>query len=163
MFDGCHMFGLALRNVGMECAGTADIEKHPRAVTRYHYPDTPQLGDVRDVTPGTVEPFDLLVGGWPCQGNSVAGDLGGLADERSGLFGEIVRIARTSDVARSLTAVVAPTRKFIRKLDRLEERTSLLTKLGCVVVCQGQRQEVPVGTGIATKGRRLEAAPGALR
>jgi site-specific DNA-cytosine methylase len=29
LFDGCHMFGLALRNVGMECVGTAEIEKHP--------------------------------------------------------------------------------------------------------------------------------------
>ena len=93
LFDGCHMFGLALRNVGMECVGTAEIEKHPRAVTRYHYPDTPQLGDVRNVTPETVDPVDLIVGGWPCQGNSVAGDRGGMADERSGLFSEVVRCA----------------------------------------------------------------------
>ena len=93
LFDGCHMFGLALRNVGMECVGTAEIEKHPRAVTRYHYPDTPQLGDVRNVTPETVGPVDLIVGGWPCQGNSVAGDRGGMADERSGLFSEVVRCA----------------------------------------------------------------------
>ena len=93
LFDGCHMFGLALRNVGMTCVGTAEIEKHPRAVTRYHYPDTPQLGDVRNVTPETVDPVDLIVGGWPCQGNSVAGDRGGMADERSGLFSEVVRCA----------------------------------------------------------------------
>ena len=26
LFDGCHMFGLALRNVGMTCVGTAEIE-----------------------------------------------------------------------------------------------------------------------------------------
>ena len=93
-FDGCHMFGVALRNAGFDCIGTSEIEKHAAAVTRYHYPDTPQLGDIRNVRP--TQPFDLLVGGFPCQDLSVAGDRRGLAGERSGLFWEIVRIARES-------------------------------------------------------------------
>ena len=94
LFDGCHMFGLALRRAGFECVGTSEIEKHARAVTRYHYLDTPQLGDVTNVRP--TQPFDLLVGGFPCQDLSVAGARRGLAGERSGLFWEIVRIARES-------------------------------------------------------------------
>jgi len=91
-FDGCHMFGVALRNAGFDCIGTSEIEKHAAAVTRYHYPDTPQLGDIRNVRP--TQPFDLLVGGFPCQDLSVAGDRRGLAGERSGLFWELCRIAR---------------------------------------------------------------------
>ena len=93
LFDGCHMFGHALRNVGAECVGTSEIETHPANVTRYHYPDTPQLGDVRNVDATRIG-FDCLLAGWSCQGNSVAGDRLGLADERSGLFSEVVRIAR---------------------------------------------------------------------
>lgn len=93
LFDGCHMFGHALRNVGAECVGTSEIETHPANVTRYHYPDTPQLGDVRNVDATGIE-FDCLLAGWSCQGNSVAGKRLGLADERSGLFSEVVRIAR---------------------------------------------------------------------
>lgn len=37
---------------------------------------------------------DLLCAGWPCQGISRIGSRLGLADERSGLWSEVVRIAR---------------------------------------------------------------------
>lgn len=91
LFDGCHMFGHALRNVGAECVGTSEIDKHAAAVTAYHYPETPALGDVQNVKSTNA---DLIVAGFPCQDLSVAGDRRGLAGERSGLFWEIVRIAR---------------------------------------------------------------------
>jgi DNA (cytosine-5)-methyltransferase 1 len=93
LFDGCHMFGLGARRAGFGCAGTSEIDTHAANVTRYHYPNTPQLGDVRDV--GATD-ADLIIGGFPCQDLSVAGDRRGLAGERSGLFWEIVRIARDS-------------------------------------------------------------------
>jgi site-specific DNA-cytosine methylase len=35
---------------------------------------------------------DLVYGGWPCQGNSVAGKRAGLSDERSGLWHEVRRV-----------------------------------------------------------------------
>ena len=93
LFDGCHMFGHALRNVGAECVGTSEIDKHAAAVTAYHYPETPALGDVRNVRTTVA---DLIIAGFPCQDLSVAGDRRGLAGERSGLFWEIIRIARAS-------------------------------------------------------------------
>jgi hypothetical protein len=88
------MFGLALRRAGFDCIGISEIDEHARAVTRYHYPNTPQFGDVAHVRP--TQPFDLLVGGFPCQDLSMAGNRRGLAGERSGLFWEIIRIARES-------------------------------------------------------------------
>ena len=87
------MFGLALRRSGFGCVGTSEIDPHAAAVTAYHYPQTPALGDVRNVATTRA---DLIVAGFPCQDLSVAGSRGGLAGERSGLFWEIVRIARAS-------------------------------------------------------------------
>ena len=95
LFDGCHMFGLALRRAGFECVGTSEIDTHAANVTRYHYPDTPQLGDVHNVgATRPTGPVDFIVGGFPCQDLSVAGSRLGLAGDRSGLFWKIVRIAR---------------------------------------------------------------------
>jgi hypothetical protein len=37
-------------------------------------------------------PIDLVVAGWPCQGSSAAGKGGGLDDDSSGLFTELVRV-----------------------------------------------------------------------
>lgn len=39
-----------------------------------------------------IGPVDLVVAGWPCQGNSAAGDGQGLDDPRSGLFCEMLRV-----------------------------------------------------------------------
>jgi hypothetical protein len=40
----------------------------------------------------SIGPVDLVVAGWPCQGNSAAGDGQGLDDPRSGLFSEMLRV-----------------------------------------------------------------------
>jgi len=98
LFDGCGMFSEALRRCGMTCVGVSEIDKHAAAVARYHYPTTAELGDV---TTATFPACDLIVGGWPCQGNSVAGLRAGLDDQRSGLFAEIIRCA-SSTAARWL-------------------------------------------------------------
>ena len=39
-------------------------------------------------------PIDIITGGWPCQGHSVAGARLGLEDERSGLAKELLRLIR---------------------------------------------------------------------
>jgi DNA (cytosine-5)-methyltransferase 1 len=49
--------------------------------------------DVCEVGRHNLPLCDVLVGGFPCQGVSVAGKREGLRDERSGLFFEFVRIA----------------------------------------------------------------------
>ena len=60
------------------------------------------LGDITKINGHTAPIVDCIIGGSPCQGLSVAGEGKGLADERSGLFTEQVRMAkemRKQDVA----------------------------------------------------------------
>lgn len=52
------------------------------------------LGDITKINGAEIEPVDVIIGGSPCQGLSHAGRRLGLADERSGLFMEQIRVVK---------------------------------------------------------------------
>lgn len=52
------------------------------------------LGDITAIDGRTAPPVDVVIGGSPCQGLSIAGKRQGLTDERSGLFMEQIRIIK---------------------------------------------------------------------
>lgn len=55
----------------------------------------PICTDIREITAGFIDvPIDIICGGFPCQDISVAGKGVGLEGKRSGLFFEIVRLAK---------------------------------------------------------------------
>lgn len=67
----------------------------PSAVLQHHYPDVPNLGDMTKIKTNKTyldAKLNLLVGGTPCQGFSLAGLREGLDDERSNIAIEYVRI-----------------------------------------------------------------------
>lgn len=101
LFSGCGGFDLGLEAAGLQCSFQVEIEPKPRSVLERHWPGVPKFNDVRKVGAGrqrgkkcNLPPVDVLVGGFPCQDLSVAGNRGGLKGARSGLFYELVRIAR---------------------------------------------------------------------
>lgn len=67
-------------------AWVSDIEPGPMRILTHHHPDATNLGDITRVDWSLVEPVDVICGGSPCQGFSVAGRRRGLADSRSGLW-----------------------------------------------------------------------------
>jgi DNA (cytosine-5)-methyltransferase 1 len=88
-FSGAGGFELALRD--HTCVGYSEINRAALAVYRYHFPDHPPYGDIRQLDPRDVAPFDLLVAGFPCQAYSVAGQRRGFADARGALFFDLAR------------------------------------------------------------------------
>lgn len=92
LFDGIGAFSLGLQRAGWELRWSVEIEPDCRRVTAKHFPGVQQQTDVRQCGKRNIESVDLLVGGFPCQGLSVAGLRSGLSDPRSGLFYEMVRI-----------------------------------------------------------------------
>jgi DNA (cytosine-5)-methyltransferase 1 len=54
----------------------------------------PIWDDIRSLSADMLPPIDIIFGGFPCTDISVAGVRKGLAGERSGLFFEIVRLAK---------------------------------------------------------------------
>ena len=94
LFDGIGGWQLAAVHAGVRPVWSSEIEAFPLEVTRRHFPDTIQLGDVTKIDGGKVQPVDIICAGSPCQDLSVAGKRAGLAGERSGLFVRAVDIVR---------------------------------------------------------------------
>lgn len=93
LFAGVGGFDLGLERAGMAVKWQVEIDGFCQQVLAEHWPGVKRYEDVREVGKHNLEPIDLLCGGFPCQGLSVAGKRRGLADERSGLFWDLVRIA----------------------------------------------------------------------
>lgn len=56
-------------------------------VFTHHWPTLPNLGDISTIDWATVQPVDILCGGFPCQGISTVGKGAGLAPgTRTGLW-----------------------------------------------------------------------------
>ncbi|WLS43252.1 transposase [Micromonospora profundi] len=55
----------------------AETDRHARTVCEHHWPDVPNLGDIRTVDWTRVEPVDVLTAGFPCQDISNAGKRAG--------------------------------------------------------------------------------------
>jgi DNA (cytosine-5)-methyltransferase 1 len=99
LFAGVGGMDLACEAAGIKVLATAEIDKHAHALLKRKWPSKHHYTDVKDVTRdgllrdvGAVP--DLVIGGFPCQDLSVAGQQAGLAGARSGLFWEHLRIAR---------------------------------------------------------------------
>lgn len=94
LFDGISCGQIALERQGFEIENyfASEIDKYAIQITMANYPNTKQLGDVRNVTANQLPKIDLLIGGSPCQGFSFAGAGLNFEDERSKLFFEFVRL-----------------------------------------------------------------------
>lgn len=94
LFDGIGGWQLAAVRAGVKLVWSSEIEAFPLEVTKRHFPDTIQLGDVTKLDGADIPPVDIICAGSPCQDLSIAGKRAGLAGERSGLFVRAVDIVR---------------------------------------------------------------------
>lgn len=94
LFDGISCGQIALNRAGIKYDNyfASEVDKHAIKVTQHNYPNTIQLGDVRNVHAKDLPKIDLLIGGSPCQGFSFAGKQLNFEDPRSKLFFEYVRL-----------------------------------------------------------------------
>jgi len=92
LFSGVGGFELAWTRLGGEVAWMCEWDPKARKVLQARFPDVPIYPDVRDLDPAEVEAVDVLTGGSPCQGFSVAGTRSGLEHSESQLFADYVRI-----------------------------------------------------------------------
>ena len=96
LFDGMSCGQQALDRLGVKVDNyyASEIDKYAIKITQKNYPDTIQLGDVRDVKGADLPDIDLILCGSPCQGFSFAGQQLAFDDPRSALFFEFIRILK---------------------------------------------------------------------
>lgn len=106
LFAGVGGLSLGLHRAGMQCAFHAEIADFPRRILKARFPDVPLYGDVATLTGEQLVrecgAINLLAGGSPCQGLSVAGRGAGLADDRSILFFQQVRLWKETNAPMCL-------------------------------------------------------------
>jgi len=73
LFSGIGGIDLGLERAGMRCVWQSEIDPYASRVLTKHWPDTPNLGDIRDINWENVDRTDVVAGGYPCQPFSIAG------------------------------------------------------------------------------------------
>lgn len=88
LFDGisCGQLALQRANIPVENYYASEIDKYAVAITQKNFPNTIQVGDVCNWRNWNLPKIDLLIGGSPCQGFSIAGTKLNFDDPRSRLF-----------------------------------------------------------------------------
>ena len=88
LFSGYGGLDLPVEHVfGARTAWFSEINEPVAHVFSHHWPDAPNLGDITMIDWRSVEPVDILCGGFPCQDVSTVGKMAGLAPgTRSGLW-----------------------------------------------------------------------------
>jgi len=95
LFSGIGGFSYAAENIvgGFQTTQFVEVNAFCQKVLVKHWPNVPIHSDVRTFT-APVGSFDVICGGFPCQDLSTAGRQVGIHGDRSGLFFEIMRLAR---------------------------------------------------------------------
>jgi len=81
LFDGMSCGQQALERAGIKVDNyyASEVDPYAIKVTMNNYPNTNQLGDVRNVNGHSLPKIDLLIGGSPCQSFSFAGRRKGMS------------------------------------------------------------------------------------
>ena len=89
-------FEKAFQDLGFEteCVMTSEIKPYAVETLAKNFSHDYFVGDIFQVENGQIPDFDFLLGGFPCQSFSAAGNRHGFSDTRGTLFFEIERILK---------------------------------------------------------------------
>lgn len=92
LFAGIGGFHQALRFLGGKCIMASEINSACVETYKLNYKTKDVRGDIRKIEADSIEAFDVLCAGFPCQPFSKAGMQKGFEEDRGNLFFNIIRI-----------------------------------------------------------------------
>lgn len=82
LFSGIGGLDLGLKRAGMKVIWNCEIDPYACRVLKKHWPDVPNIGNIKEVNWNDITRPDVLCGGYPCQPFSQAGQRKGEEDPR---------------------------------------------------------------------------------
>jgi len=93
LFCGIGSFHYSFKKLGWKCIMASDINESARKNYKNNHNITP-LGDICDIDPKTIENYDILTAGIPCQAFSQIGKHLGFTDERGTMFYQVMKFVK---------------------------------------------------------------------
>lgn len=100
LFDGisCGRLALNKANIPINKYYASEINEYSIKVAKKNFPDTIELGDVRDLKKENIDAkIDLLMGGSPCQSFSFIGHMDGMSTTENGIKKDILTLEEYLD------------------------------------------------------------------
>ena len=97
LFSGCGGLDLGLIKSGHKIVYASDIDKDSCDTYTYNFKHKCHCEDVKILNANNLPEYDLLIGGFPCQGFSIANLYRNEKDGRNELYLQIVRILRETN------------------------------------------------------------------
>lgn len=95
LFSGCGGLDLGFIQAGFEVVWANDFFKEAIQTYKHNIGDHIIYGDITQIPSSEIpDNFDILLGGFPCQGFSVANNNRNMEDKRNFLYKELLRILR---------------------------------------------------------------------
>ena len=95
LFCGMGSFHYSFQKLGFKCVMASDIYEPAKENYKKNY-NINVLDDICEIDPSSIETYDILCAGFPCQPFSQAGHQKGFKDSRGTMFSQVMRFVKTN-------------------------------------------------------------------
>ena len=95
LFCGIGSFHYSFKKLNWKCVMASDVDQTCRKTYELNHNIEP-LGDITEIEPNEIKPYDILCAGFPCQPFSQCGKHLGFDDPRGSMFFQVLKFIKTN-------------------------------------------------------------------